>query len=75
MPSFALSANGRRACPPEELPQSASKTCCRPELPEASYTQWEYFFARHFNRRDRDIYVANDECEAGQGRRILMIDR
>src|ERR1044072_7899761 len=29
-------------------------------IEEASYTQWEYFFARHFNRRIY-IYVANDD--------------
>ena len=52
-------------------PQAAAerfKDMLPPGMAEASYTQWEYFFARHFKRRVY-IYVANDDWTARQGRR------
>jgi hypothetical protein len=35
------------------------------EIEEASYTQWEYFLARHFNRR-RYRYIARDDYKADE---------
>ncbi len=47
------------ACPP-----TAAAAPFAPMLPagiaEASYTQWEFFFARHYRRR-LSIYIANDD--------------
>jgi hypothetical protein len=36
------------------------------EVKEASYTQWEYFLARYYNRR-RYRYIANDDYKPDQG--------
>jgi hypothetical protein len=33
------------------------------EIAKASYTQWEFFFARHFKRR-LSIYIAKDEYQS-----------
>jgi tetratricopeptide (TPR) repeat protein len=33
-----------------------------PGIPTASYTQWEFFFARHFRRR-LSVYIATDDYE------------
>jgi NB-ARC domain len=47
------------ACPParaaERLPDSLPK-----DIKEASYTQWEFFLARHFRRRPY-VYLARDD--------------
>src|SRR3989442_231678 len=33
-----------------------------PRIARASYTQWEFFFARHYKRR-LSIYIANDDYQ------------
>jgi tetratricopeptide (TPR) repeat protein len=52
---------GKRAgaCPPTRAAKAYSKVLPA-ALKEASYTQWEFFFARHFKRRPY-IYIARDD--------------
>jgi len=53
------------ACPParaiERLPIDLAK-----DAKEASYTQWEFFFARHYKRRPY-VYIASDDYKPKQG--------
>jgi hypothetical protein len=52
------------ACPP---PVAASPflNVLPSEISEASYTQWEFFFARHYERR-LSIYIANSDYPPDQ---------
>jgi tetratricopeptide (TPR) repeat protein len=47
------------ACPPKAAAERLGHTL-PPGIKEASYTQWEFFFARHFMRRPF-VYIANDD--------------
>jgi tetratricopeptide (TPR) repeat protein len=57
---------GKRAgaCPPPRAAEEFSKILPA-DLKEASYTQWEFFFARHFKRRPY-VYTARDDYTPDQ---------
>jgi tetratricopeptide (TPR) repeat protein len=57
---------GKRAgaCPPPRAAEEFSKILPA-DLKEASYTQWEFFFARHFKRRPY-VYIARDDYTPDQ---------
>ena len=57
---------GKRAgaCPPPRAAKGFPKILPT-NLKEASYTQWEFFFARHFKRRPY-VYIARDDYTADQ---------
>jgi Domain of unknown function (DUF4062) len=52
------------ACPPP-LGAAPFRNMLPPGVSEASYTQWEFFFARHYERR-LSIYIANFDYPADQ---------
>jgi hypothetical protein len=52
------------ACPPS-VAAAAFRNMLPPGISEASYTQWEFFFARHYERR-LSIYIANSDYPPDQ---------
>jgi NB-ARC domain/Domain of unknown function (DUF4062) len=52
------------ACPPAGAVERFSGVL-PPEIKEASYTQWEFFLARHYRRRTY-TYFARDDCKADE---------
>jgi tetratricopeptide (TPR) repeat protein len=57
---------GKRAgaCPPPRAAEEFPKVLPA-DLKEASYTQWEFFFARHFKRRPY-VYIAREDYTPDQ---------
>jgi tetratricopeptide (TPR) repeat protein len=57
---------GKRAgaCPPPRAAEGFPKVLPA-DLKEASYTQWEFFFARHFKRRPY-VYIVRDDYTSDQ---------